>query len=102
MSAYPDDSAVSPSGVTRKDVLVAVGVVEFIVLLISLALPLTPRKVGPGTNAIGHVFVEDPTYLDHVWVGFLLGNAIVVVLALVCWVWIWWDKRPQNSGAARG
>lgn len=101
MATLSDDTAAAPDRMSRKDVLVAVGLAEFTALLIALVTPFTPSKTGGGPLTVGDLLFDDPSYLHHVVVGFLLVNAVMGVLALVCWVWIRWGRRRNETGAAQ-
>ncbi|NNE35190.1 MAG: hypothetical protein HKN13_08145 [Rhodothermales bacterium] len=48
-------------------------------------MPITPSKTG-GDNDLAKYFIEDPTYIEKVFVAFILGNLLVGVIALVAFV----------------
>ncbi len=61
-------------------------IIEFIALLIALALPITPSKTG-GDNDLAKYFIEDPTYLEKVLVAFIVTNLLIGVIAVVAYVY---------------
>ncbi len=67
--------------------------VEFVALLIGLAMPITPSKTG-GDFSFADWFFEDPSYLQEVFVYFVMTNLLIGILVLVAFVII----RLQNRG----
>ena len=70
----------------------AVLILEWIALLIGLAMPITPSKTGSDFS-MADLFFEDPTYLQEVLVYFLLTNALFGVLAVVVFIFMRFEKR---------
>jgi hypothetical protein len=73
-------------------------IVEWIALLIGLAMPITPSKTG-GDASFADLFFEDPNYFQEVLVYFLLGNLLLGVLALIVVVIV---RREKRSGDDTG
>ena len=69
-------------------------VLEFIALLISLAMPITPSKTG-GDNDLAKYFIEDPSYIEKVFVAFIMTNLLFVVIALIAFVAVQISKRRK-------
>jgi len=67
-------------------------ILEWIALLIGLAMPITPSKTGSDFS-MADWFYEDPSYLQEVLVYFLLTNLFIGVLALIALVIIYVEKR---------
>jgi hypothetical protein len=80
----------------RWTVLKSLLILEWIALLIGLAMPITPSKTG-GDFSFADWFFEDPTYLQEVLVYFVMTNLLMGVLALVVLLMIQWDKRRKRS-----
>ena len=70
---------------TRRDRLVGVAALEFLLLCIALVMPVTPSKTGSDWS-FAHLFWPDPSYLQQVAVGFVVGHILLAVIALVAWV----------------
>lgn len=77
-------------------VLKIVFLVEFMALLIGLAMPITPSKTG-GDFSFADWFFEDPSYLQEVLVYFIMTNVLIGILGLIAFV----IYRVQNRGGAR-
>ncbi len=60
--------------------------IEFISLLIGLAMPITPSKTG-STTGLADWLIVDPSYLQEVVVYFVLTNLLFVVLGAIAWLW---------------
>lgn len=73
-------------------------IVEWIALLIGLAMPITPSKTG-GDFSFADLFFEDPNYFQEVVVNFLLANLLLGVLALMVVIVI---RRDKRSGKDKG
>jgi hypothetical protein len=72
--------------VTRwRDRLVGLGAVEAIAVGTAVAMPLTPTKTG-STWSPAELFWPDPSYLQKVFVGFVLANILLFALGLVAWL----------------
>jgi hypothetical protein len=71
-------------------------IVEWIALLIALAMPITPSKTG-GDFSFADLFFEDPNYFQEVLVYFLVGNLLLGVLALIVMIVIRRDKRSGED-----
>jgi len=74
-------------------------ILEWIALLIGLAMPITPSKTG-GDFSLADWFFDDPHYLQEVLVYFLLTNLFIGVLALIALGIIWTEKR-RGTGPRR-
>lgn len=59
---------------------------EFMALLIGLAIPITPSKTG-SDGSLAEWFIDDPGYLEEVFVYFVLTNVLLGLLLLIAWVW---------------
>jgi len=71
-------------------------ILEFIALLIGLAMPITPSKTG-GDLSLADWFFEDPSYLHKVLVYFLLTNLILGLLTLVAVGYTYIERRRRNG-----
>jgi hypothetical protein len=71
-------------------------IVEWIALLIGLAMPITPSKTGSDFS-FADLFFEDPNYFQEVLVYFLLGNLLLGVLALIVVIVMRKDKRSGED-----
>jgi len=69
-------------------------VLEWIALLIGLAMPITPSRTG-GDFSFADWFFDDPHYLQEVLVYFLLTNLFIGILALIALVII---RRENRRG----
>ncbi len=81
---------------TRRDVAVLILLLEFIALLIGLAMPITPSKTG-GDFSFADWFFEDPTYLQEVFVYFIGTNLLIGILGLVALVIIRVQNRRHSA-----
>jgi hypothetical protein len=70
-------------------------IIEWIALLIGLAMPITPSKTG-SSFSLADWFFDDPSYLQEVLVYFLFTNLLIGVLALIAVVII---KIEKHRGA---
>ncbi|UCC84849.1 MAG: hypothetical protein JSW46_08005 [Gemmatimonadota bacterium] len=70
--------------------------IEWICLLIGLAMPITPSKTG-GDSSLAYLFFDDPGYLQEVLVYFVLGNLVFGILALIVLVVNWKEKRTGTD-----
>ena len=71
-------------------------ILEWIALLIGLAMPITPSKTG-GDFSLADWFFDDPNYLQEVLVYFLLTNLFIGVLALIALGIIHLEKRRGGT-----
>ncbi|UCC47377.1 MAG: hypothetical protein JSV41_07650 [Gemmatimonadota bacterium] len=71
-------------------------IVEFIALLIGLAMPITPSKTG-GDFSLADWFFDDPSYFQEVLVYFLLTNLVLGLLALTALAYTYLERRRQNG-----
>ncbi len=71
--------------------------IEWICLLIALAMPITPSKTG-GDAGLADLFFDDPSYLQEVLVYFVFGNLVFGILALIVLVVSWKEKRTGTDG----
>ncbi len=71
--------------VRELTILKIVFLVEFVALLIGLAMPITPSKTG-GDFSFADWFFEDPSYLQEVLVYFVMTNLLIGILGLVAFV----------------
>ncbi len=69
-------------------------VLEFIALLIALAMPITPSKTG-GDNDLAKYFIEDPSYIEKVFVAFIMTNVLIGIIALVAFVAVQISRRRK-------
>jgi hypothetical protein len=70
--------------------------IEWICLLIGLAMPITPSKTG-GDLGFADLFFDDPTYLQEVLVNFVFGNLIFGILALIVLAVLWKERRSGTD-----
>jgi hypothetical protein len=66
--------------------------IEWAALLIALATPLTPSKTGGGKLGLAKYFVDNPSYLQDVLIGFVFVNVLVGLLALAFWIYLRWNR----------
>lgn len=71
-------------------------IIEFIALLIALAMPITPSKTG-GDNDLAKYFIENPSYLEKVFVAFIITNLLFGLLALVAFISVQISKRRKTD-----
>jgi hypothetical protein len=72
---------------------------EFMALLIGMAMPITPSKTGSDFS-LAEWFFQAPNYAQEVLVYFVLTNAVMVVLGFIAWVSVRADRRkgrPPHS-----
>lgn len=69
-------------------------IIEFIAVLIALAMPITPSKTG-GDNDLAKYFIEDPSYIEKVFVAFIVTNLLFAVIALIAFVAVQISKRRK-------
>ena len=60
--------------------------IEVILLFISMIMPITPSKTGSGTK-LADWFIKNPSYFEEVLFYFVFGNVIVIILAVVFFIW---------------
>ena len=84
-SGDAESGAHAASGLTMKDRLTGLLVLEFIAVLIALAAPLTPSKTG-STWTPAEVFTPDPGYPREALAVFVTVNLILLVLGVLVWV----------------
>ena len=70
-------------------------IVQWIALLIGLAMPITPSRTG-GDFSLAEWFFEDPSYLQAVLVYFLLTNLVIGVLFLIAMALAWRERRSEE------
>jgi hypothetical protein len=68
-------------------------IVEWVALLIGLAMPITPSKTG-GDFDFADLLFENPGYLQKALVDFLVVNVLIGVLALI-FLLLWWRQRRK-------
>ena len=68
-------------------------VIEFVSLIIGIAMALTPNKTGSDYSIADHLF-DDPSLLEKTVVYFLLTNGIILVIGLCFWIW---SRRNRQS-----
>ncbi len=73
--------------VTLQEKLKIIALLEAMALGIALFLPITPSKTGDGTSDLAPFFIDDPSYLESVAVGFVAVNALFLLLAWACWLY---------------
>jgi hypothetical protein len=71
-------------------------IVEWIALLIALAMPITPSKTG-GDASLADLVFEDPNYFQEVLVYFLVGNLLLGMLALIVVIVMRKDRRSGED-----
>ena len=71
-------------------------VIEWICLLIGLAMPITPSKTG-GDSSPADWFFHDPSYLQEVLVYFVAGNLVFGILVLIALAISWKERRAGSS-----
>ncbi len=67
-------------------------VLEWIALLIALAMPITPGKTG-GDFSFADLVLDEPGYLQEVLVYFVLTNLILGVLLVIALAIHWKERR---------
>ena len=72
--------------------------VEWIALLIGLAMPITPSKTG-GDFSLGDWFFENPNYFQEVLIYFLFTNLLIVALGLIA---VFVSRKDKRSGQDEG
>jgi hypothetical protein len=65
--------------------------IEAAVLIVALLMPITPSKTGSDSGMAGYFF-EAPTYVHEVLVGFVLTNALLLVIGVAVFVWVRRDR----------
>lgn len=83
---------------TRKDRFTAVHaflLIEFVALLIGVAMAITPSKTG-SDSSIADYFFDEPTFLQEFAINFLFTNAILLVLAIGFWSWSKLKREKQS------
>ena len=56
-------------------------------LMIALLMPITPSKIGSG-RGIAHHLIPDPSYLEQVFLYFLLTNLLILIIGAIMWMWV--------------
>lgn len=77
-------------------VLKIVFLLEFLALLIGLAMPITPSKTG-GDFSFADWFFEDPSYLQEVLVYFVATNLLIGILVLIAYVMVKVENRRREA-----
>ncbi|MBL1214560.1 MAG: hypothetical protein HND52_14485 [Ignavibacteriae bacterium] len=60
--------------------------IEFILILISFIIPISPSKTGSG-KGIASWFLNDPTYIEKVIVNFILLHLLVLIIFAGYFLW---------------
>jgi hypothetical protein len=76
----------------KRSLWIAILAIEWIALLIGLAMPITPSKTGSDFS-MADWFFDDPSYLQEVLVYFVLTNLLMGVLAIIALVLTKVEKR---------
>lgn len=71
--------------------------VQAMVLLIALAMPITPLKTGGRANTAA-LFFENPGYLHEALVWYLAGNVLVALILVIAMISVRRSnrKKPQE------
>ncbi len=77
-------------------VLKIIFLLEFMALLIGLAMPITPSKTG-GDFSFADWFFENPSYLQEVLVYFILTNLLLGLLGLVALLLVRVENRRRGA-----
>ncbi len=56
-------------------------------LMIALLMPITPSKIG-SDRGIADLLIHEPTYLQEVLVYFVMTNILLLVIAIIVWLWV--------------
>ncbi len=56
-------------------------------LMIALLMPITPSKIG-SNRGIAELLIHEPTYLQEVLVYFIMTNVLLLIIAIIVWLWI--------------
>ena len=89
----PRDTPDPPSSILQVILLL-----EFMALLIGLAMPVTPSKTGSDAS-LAEWFFDEPGYLQEVFVYFVFTNILLGVILGAAWVWQQF-QRPSPTDAA--
>lgn len=77
-------------------VLKIIFLLEFMALLIGLAMPISPSKTG-GDFSFADWFFENPSYLQEVLVYFILTNLLLGLLGLVALLLVRVENRRRGA-----
>lgn len=80
----------------RWSVWKVVLLIEWVCVLIGLAMPITPSKTGSDFSMADLLF-DDPHYLQEVVVYFALGNLLFGILTLIVLAVLWKDRRAATD-----
>ena len=89
----PRDTPEPPSSILKIILLL-----EFMALMIGLAMPVTPSKTGSDAS-LADWFFDDPGYLQEVFVYFVFTNILLGMILGAAWVWQHF-QRPSTADAA--
>lgn len=56
-------------------------------LMIALLMPKTPSKTGSDRGLADHL-ISNPSYLQEVFVYFILTNILLLIIAIIVWFWV--------------
>lgn len=56
-------------------------------LMIALLMPITPSKIG-SDRGIADLLIHEPTYLQEVLVYFVMTNILLLIIAIIVWLWV--------------
>ena len=68
-------------------------IAEFIALIISVAITVTPGKFS-SSNGFGYLFFENPGFFESLFINFLATNVLLVIVGLII---IYLTKRDINK-----
>ena len=83
MSSESTNADTSGGSLSRARIVL---LLQGMALLIGLAMPVTPSKTG-SDGSLAEWFVDDPSYLDEVFVYYVLTNILLGFMLLIAWVW---------------
>jgi hypothetical protein len=70
--------------------------IQFIALLIGLAMPITPLKTG-GRADMARYFFENPGYVHEALVWYLATNLLIALIAVIAVIWVRRDNRRKPA-----
>jgi hypothetical protein len=70
--------------------------IQFLALMIGLAMPITPLKTG-GRADMARYFFENPGYLHEALVWYLATNLLIVLIAAIAVIQVRRSKRREPT-----
>lgn len=70
--------------------------IQFIALLIGLAMPITPLKTG-GRADMARYFFENPGYVHEALVWYLATNLLIALIAVIAVIWVRRENRRKSA-----